>query len=90
LCWPRKKSKFTLMLLRLSVDSSSCVNWDIVVLDYCMVFRNNVWITECVWLYNMSTYSLAEIRSWRVIIGPTECHDIVAQTITELLRLSLL
>jgi hypothetical protein len=31
---------------------------------------NNVWIMGCTWLPNLSTYSLAVIRPWRVIMGP--------------------
>jgi hypothetical protein len=46
-------------------------------------FRNNVWIMGCTRLLNLSMYSFAVIRPWRITIGPTECHDTVAQTITE-------
>jgi hypothetical protein len=35
-------------------------------------FENNVWIMGCTWLPNLSTYSLAVIRSWRIIMGPTQ------------------
>jgi hypothetical protein len=35
-------------------------------------FGNNVWIMGCTWLPNLFTHSLAVIRPWRVIIGPTE------------------
>jgi hypothetical protein len=34
--------------------------------------ENNVWIMGCTWLPNLSTYSLATIRPWRVIMEPTE------------------
>jgi hypothetical protein len=36
------------------------------------LFRNNIWIMECTWLPNLSTYFLAVIRPWRVIMGPAE------------------
>jgi hypothetical protein len=38
------------------------------------LFGNNVWIMGCIWLPNLSTstYSLAVIRSWRVIMGAKE------------------
>jgi hypothetical protein len=36
------------------------------------LFGNNVWITESTWLPNLSKYSLALIRPWRVILGPLE------------------
>jgi hypothetical protein len=36
------------------------------------LFGNNVWIMGCTWLPNLSTYSLAVIRPWRVIMGPAE------------------
>jgi hypothetical protein len=36
------------------------------------LFGNNVWIMGCTWLPNMSTYFLAVIHPWRVIMGPTE------------------
>jgi hypothetical protein len=38
------------------------------------LFGNNIWIMGCTWLPNLSTYSLAVIRSWGVIMGPTECY----------------
>jgi hypothetical protein len=44
------------------------------------LFGNNVWIMGCTWLPNLSTCSLAVIRPWRLILGPT---DIAAQTIAE-------
>jgi hypothetical protein len=36
------------------------------------LFGNNVWFMGCTRLPNLSTYSLAVIRPWRVIMGPTE------------------
>jgi hypothetical protein len=36
------------------------------------LFRYNVWIIGCTWLPNLSTYSLAIIRPWRIIMGPRE------------------
>jgi hypothetical protein len=36
------------------------------------LFGNNMWFMWCTWLPNLSTYSLAVIRPWRVIMGPTE------------------
>jgi hypothetical protein len=36
------------------------------------LFWNNTWIMGCTWLPNLSTYSLAVIQPWRVIMGPTE------------------
>jgi hypothetical protein len=47
------------------------------------LFRNNVRIKGCTWICNLSMYFLAVIQPWRVIMGPTEYHDIAAQTITE-------
>jgi hypothetical protein len=43
------------------------------------LFGNNVWITGCTWLPSLSTHSLAV----RVIMMPTDYHDVAAQTITE-------
>jgi hypothetical protein len=37
-----------------------------------LFFGYNVWIMGCTWLPNLSTYSLAVIRPWRVTMGPTE------------------
>jgi hypothetical protein len=37
-----------------------------------LLFGWNVWIMGCTWLPNLFTYSLAVIRPWRVIMGPTE------------------
>jgi hypothetical protein len=54
------------------------------------LFGNNVRILGCTWLPSLSTYSLAVIRPWRAINGPTEYHDIAAQIITEPPRVSLL
>jgi hypothetical protein len=42
-------------------------------------FRKNIWIMGCTWLPNLSTYSVPVIQPWRVIMGPTEYHDIAAQ-----------
>jgi hypothetical protein len=39
------------------------------------LFGNNVWFMGMRLLPNPSTYSLAVIWPWRVIIGPTEYHD---------------
>jgi hypothetical protein len=36
------------------------------------LFGNNVRIMGCDWLPNLSKYSFAVIRPWRVIMGPTE------------------
>jgi hypothetical protein len=47
------------------------------------LFENNAWIVGCTWLPNLSAYSLEVIRPWKVIMGPTEYHEIAAQTITE-------
>jgi hypothetical protein len=42
------------------------------------LFGNNIWIMECTWLPNLSTYSLAVIRPWWVIMGQTEyCSTIL-------------
>jgi hypothetical protein len=35
------------------------------------LFGNNVWIMWSTWLPNLSTYSLAVLQTWRVIMGPT-------------------
>jgi hypothetical protein len=41
------------------------------------LFGHNVWIMGCTWLPNLSMYSLAVIRPWRVIMGPTEYCTII-------------
>jgi hypothetical protein len=43
------------------------------------LFGNNVCVVS---LPNLSTYSLAVIRQWKIIKGQTEYHDIAALTIT--------
>jgi hypothetical protein len=56
------------------------------------LFRNNVWIMWCTWLPNLSTYSLAVIRPWRVIMRPTDyCTTILLSIPSQNLpRVSLL
>jgi hypothetical protein len=44
----------------------------VVFLKTASLFGNNVWIMGCTWLPNLSTYSLAAILPWRVIMGQTE------------------
>jgi hypothetical protein len=44
------------------------------------LFWNYIWIMGCTWLPNLSKYSIAVIRPWRLAMGTTEYHDIAAQT----------
>jgi hypothetical protein len=48
-----------------------------------LLYWNSVQLTGCIWSLNLYTYSLTVIRLWSVAIGPTEYHDIAAQTSTE-------
>jgi hypothetical protein len=60
--------KITFILVKPWLNRSRCVlSWSTASL-----FGNNFWIMGCIWLPNLSTYSLAAIRLWRVIMGPTE------------------
>jgi membrane protein insertase Oxa1/YidC/SpoIIIJ len=56
------------------------------------LFRNNVWIMGCSWFANLSTYSLAVILPWMVIMGLTEycAMTLLPKTSQNLLRVSLL
>jgi hypothetical protein len=56
------------------------------------LFGNNVWIMEYTLLSNLSTYSLAIIRPWKVIMEPTEygITILLPKPSQKLLRASLL
>jgi hypothetical protein len=41
------------------------------------LFRNNIWIMGYIWLPNPSTYSLAVIWPWMVIMEPTEYRTVI-------------
>jgi hypothetical protein len=84
-------------------SSSSCSsnhNWTVPavwigVLSSCKtasLFGSNVRIKGCTWLPNLFTYSLAVIRPWRVIMGPTQyCTTILLPKPSQTLpRISLL
>jgi hypothetical protein len=71
-------SKFTFMLFK---PCLSCVNGGALSsLETALLFGNNVWIMVYTCLPNLSTYFLAVIRPWRIIMGLTEitvpwyCH----------------
>jgi hypothetical protein len=75
------------MLFKPWLSSCSCVVGGIAVWENCIVVRNNVWIMGCTWLPNLSTYSLAVILPWRVIMGPTEyCTTILLPKPSQNLR----
>jgi hypothetical protein len=42
------------------------------------LFRNNLRIMGCMWLANLSMYSLAVIQPRRVIMGPTEYYTMIS------------
>jgi hypothetical protein len=70
--------KFAIMLFKPWLNSSNCVDGGIIVLETALLFGNNTWIMRYTWLPNLSTYSLAVIRPWRVIMGPTEyCYTVL-------------
>jgi hypothetical protein len=64
--------KFTFMLFKAWLDSSSCRYWGVSSWETARLFGNDVWTMGCTRLPNLSTYSLAVIRPWRAIMGPTE------------------
>jgi hypothetical protein len=54
-------------------SSSSYVNGGTVFfLETESLFVNNIWIKGCIWLPNLSMYSLAVIQPWKIIMKPTE------------------
>jgi hypothetical protein len=73
--------KFTFFLFKSYLNNSSCVNGDIVFLQNCNVVRKEE--TSGSWDASdyptcLSTYSPAVIWPRKVIMGPTEYHDIAA------------
>jgi hypothetical protein len=48
------------------------------------LFGNNILTIGCTWLPKMSTYLLAVIQPYSVIIGPAKYQDTAAQIITYL------
>jgi hypothetical protein len=83
--------KYTFMLFKLWLNSSRCVIGAFFSWKTASSF-GNVWIMGCTWLPNLSTYSLAVIQPWKVIMGPTEyCTTIlVPKPSQNLLHVSLL
>jgi hypothetical protein len=63
--------------------------WDQLLLQSVVIWNAVLWHDGCTffqvvtWLPNLSTYSLAVIWLWWVMMVPKECYNIAAQTIMD-------
>jgi hypothetical protein len=81
LCWPGKMLKFTFMLFKPWLNSRAV--WMGALSSWKNIsFGNNIWNMGFTWLPNLAKYSLAVIRSWMVIMGPTEYNNECPRFIT--------